>query len=183
MNHILVEGTEDEKFLNSYIRFLNIPALDFEIRPIMGKGNIHSFRNDIDDLIRRDVNVVIVFDADQSFEDTLDQIRDALSGIIVEKQEQQVPCFLFPNNHLNGALEDLLEQITKREHAKIFACFESYSRCIGENYITPNKKGKIYAYKEALGILNTPFESCSWDFENLALDPLRVFLLGSLRTS
>lgn len=73
-------------------------------------------------------------------------------------------------------MENLLE--------RIFECFEGYKQCVSEcmsEYKLPDMKAKIYAYKEALGIIQeNTFDLRYWDFENSALEPLKNFLTQNL---
>ena len=168
-NIIYVEGEEDEKFLKAYIEFLGNSNFNFELVPIKGKDKLIGRKNDIEDNLLDGSNVSIIFDADSSYEETKKRIEKTLNGLAVK-------IFLFPDNGRSGILENLLEQIINPQHKRIFDCFEEYKQCIGE-YELPDIKAKIYAYKEALGIRESPFANYRyWNFEHAALEPLRNFL-------
>ena len=172
-NFIYVEDEEDRKFLNAYIEFLASSNLDFDLVPIKGKDKLIGRKNDIEDNLLNGSNVSIIFDADSSYESTRNEIEKTLNDL-------NVNIFLFPDNENSGILEDLLEQIINPDHKRIFDCFESYKQCVGE-YKLPDIKAKIYAYKEALGILASPFADYRhWNFEHAVLEPLKNFLSQNL---
>ncbi len=175
---IYVEGDEDERFLKSYIEFLNHPCNGFKIKSTEGKNNLGGSKVDIQNALNIDSRVLIVFDADENYEKAATYIKKILDGL-------DVKIFLFPNNESLGALENLLEQIIKSEHQDIFNCFEDYQKCLkGKNksYEYPNLKAKIYSYKEALKILEEKrqFNRKCWDFDNSCLEPLKDFLKKNL---
>lgn len=195
---IIVEGKEDHIFLKNYLSYIfknsdcRIETLEskkgeevscsiyiakrslyIELRWIGGKNNIdkENIRSSIDD----GYEIIIVFDANEV---TKEEVSSDLQGLKYE-------LFLFPDNRSKGNLEYLLEQIILPDKQDIFECFENYKRCLKERnkgYQLPNKKGKIYSYKEALGALDKEkqFKPEYWDFDNSALDPLKHFLLENL---
>ena len=173
-NHLIyVEGEEDRNFLKAYIEFLESSNLNFDLVPIKGKDKLIGRKNDIENDLLNGSKVSIIFDADSSYESTKNEIEKTLNDLNVE-------IFLFPNNENSGILENLLEQIISPDHKRIFDCFESYKQCIGE-YKLPDIKAKIYAYKEALGILTSPFaDDRHWNFEHASLEPLKNFLRYNL---
>ena len=176
---IFVEGKEDEDFLDPYIKFLGYSDKTFDIQQTEGKGNLEKdgIRNEIENALDRGSKVLIIFDADLDYEGTKTDIKDRLKGLT------GFEIFLFPDDSITGAVEDLLEKIINSEYKRIFECFEKYKQCISEcmsEYELPGKKAKIYAYKQVLGILEDPFEPRYWDFESTALEPLKSFLEQNL---
>ena len=171
---IIVEGNEDENFLKSYIETLGYPDESFRFLPINGKDKLEASEPIIEDALDRGSQVLIIFDADSNCENTKTDIEHTLERL------EGFKIFLFPDDNSNGAVEDLLEKIINSEHERIFECFEEYKQCISE-YNLPNMKAKIFAYKEALDILEeNTFDPCYWDFENTALEPLKSFLNQNL---
>jgi len=90
-------------------------------------------------------------------------------------------------NQSPGKIEHLLKEIIIPEHEEIFDCFEGYKKCLKEKtgpYQLPDIKGKIYSYKEALGLMKKEkkdrFMPEYWDFQNSFLVPLKKFLLKNL---
>ena len=177
---IVVEGEEDEDFLKSYIRILGYSDESFSFRPIGGRGNLKGARVEVESALDREEKVLIIFDADlekpktkSPYENTKNYIENELKGL------EGFKTFLFPDDNSTGAVENLLERIISSEHERIFECFEKYKQCISA-YELPGIKAKIYAYKQALGILENSFCPHYWDFENTALEPLRNFLEQNL---
>ncbi|MCY4210330.1 MAG: hypothetical protein OXD47_01630 [Gammaproteobacteria bacterium] len=174
---IIVEGKEDLYFLQSYLRYLSPDFPSVEWLEINGKGNL--VKSNIQRKLLQGGMPVIIFDADSDYKNTLRQIQDTLVDLSFE-------VFLFPDNRSAGILENLLEQIIHPEHEDIFICFENYKKCLGEKqqeYEMPNIKGKIYSYKEALGVIKEHekhFHPEYWDFNSVALKPLKGFLLKNI---
>lgn len=179
--HIIVEGREDWDFLCSYARHLRINDFSPEwLKNIEGKGNLSW--PDIKRKLDSKITVIIIFDANSSYETTRSEIHNKLSGL-------EFKLFLFPNNQINGKLEDLLEEIVIPEHKDIFRCFEGYKSClkgINAGYVLPDIKAKIYGYKEAIGAIDREnkekqFDPEYWNFDSPELNPLKDFLLENLQ--
>ena len=179
--HILIEGEEDHRFLEGYTSYLlrdNFSPEWFE--NIQGKDKLTKQMVERQSL--RGTTVIIIFDANSSYETTRSEIHNKLSGL-------EFKLFLFPDNQSKGILENLLEKIVIPEHEDIFTCFENYENCLkrkNPDYILPGTKGKIYGYKEALGAMNErnkkkQFHPEYWNFDSPALNPLKDFLLENLQ--
>lgn len=180
---IIVEGKEDYFFLKNYLSHIKKDSLSIHLRQAGGKDGIveEYIKQLIGELERKyghEIEIIVIADADKN---TREKVSKKLRGL-------KYDLFLFPDNSNNGNLEDLLEQIILPEEEGIFECFENYKKCLKERnkgYQLPNKKGKIYSYKEALGALDKErkekqFKSEYWDFDSSALDPLKHFLLENL---
>lgn len=187
---IFVEGKEDSNFLDSYVGYLGYELP--EIRPIGGKDNLKGNRLEIaKKLDEEDARVLIVFDADDDYGKTKDEAKRTIQDKVqVNDGNSRLDFFLFPNNQDSGNLEDLLEKIIKSEHKGIFDCFEAYKECLTErdpSYLHPDKKAKIYTYKQSLGAVREGseyhFSPKYWEFENSFLDPLKSFLCENFRKS
>lgn len=182
--HIVVEGDEDLRFLKGYLSFLLglfIPEECF--KDLRGFGELDGYTPDIKQVLRKRVKVLIILDANSDHQKRRQEAQKVLDKRIPDGGN--LPLFFFPDNQSNGALEDLLAQIIISEHEGIFACFEDYKKCLkecGHGYTPPDMKGKIYAYKEALGAKEKErqFDSQYWDFEHPALNPLKKFLTGHI---
>lgn len=170
-----LKGDEKEE-ANCLIHFEKY-SLSIHLNQIEGKYNLdeENIRSSIDE----GLDIIIVFDAN---EDTKKEVSKKLRGL-------KYKLFLFPDNRSKGNLEALLEQIILPDKQDIFECFENYERCLEERnkgYQLPDKKAKIYSYKEALGALaekhrEAQFKPEYWNFDSPALDPLKKFLLENLR--
>lgn len=187
---IFVEGKQDSNFLKSYVGYLGYELP--EIIPIEGKDNLKGNRLEIaKKLDEEDARVLIVFDADDDYGKTKSEVKRTIQDKVhINDGNSRLEFFLFPNNQDPGNLEDLLEKAIKPEHLGVFDCFEAYKECLGErdtSYVRPNKKAKIYAYKEALGAMKKekkhPFSPEYWDFDNASLDSLKRFLCENFRKS
>ena len=187
--HILAEGKEDCRFLESYIGHLCCePA---ELISVEGKDGLKAYCSIIERELNRGVRVLVVFDADGDYGERKSEIEELVQKQTGKSHEtSDLDFFFFPNNKDSGNLEDLLEKIIKSEHKGVFDCFEAYKECLRErdpSYVRPDKKAKIYAYKEALGAMRKekkhPFSPEYWDFGNRYLDPLKRFLCENFHKS
>ncbi len=175
---IFVEGKADKKFLEDYLNFLKLEAL--EIIDVGGYTKLNLQKNKfIENTIDGGKNLV-VFDANRDTEKRRQKLSKNKS-----KYEIEFELFLLPNNQASGAFEDLLLNITLQEHQQILACFDLYQECIKENedYHLPAKKAKIFAYLEALlGKKITRDEkrdylnNLHWNLGHSYLQPLKEFL-------
>ena len=179
---IFVEGKEDLFFLKYYLSHIEKDSLSIALRQAGGKDRIvkEYIRQLIGELEREhghelEIKIIIVFDAN---ENTKEEISSKLRGL-------KYKLFLFPDNSSEGNIEDLLEKIILPNKQDIFECFEAYKKCLTEknkDYQLPDKKAKIYSYKEALGAKHgeEQFKPEHWNFDSPALDPLKNFLLENL---
>jgi hypothetical protein len=87
---------------------------------------------------------VVIVDSDSNFQNRKKEIVEGakVNNLVFD-------YFLFPNNHDNGTLEDLLMKLILPKHKKLFTCFDNYRECI-QPYKSPDNKAKIFAYVEAL---------------------------------
>lgn len=173
--HILVEGHTDKDFLKLYCKYLNI---DVRIDIIDGKNNLINKPN----LIRNDEKHLIIFDADDYYNDSKTNIENQINQMNIPKENYDI--FLLPNNKDSGNLETLIEKIAL--YKEVLNCFEGYEECISKLGINgiklPHKKSKVFAYMESFGFKN-PEEAENFDlspyvdFENKYLEDLKNFLL------
>lgn len=196
---IFVEGVADIEFLEDYLSHLNIDKKNFSIIETKGWTNLSA---DNGEMIRNQmiensddggVNLLI-FDADDNFNDRLTSLND-----IKSKYFLQFEMFLWPNNLDSGDLESVLENIINPNNLPIFDCWNSYETClkskelVGRNVplTTPAKKTKIYGYLEALlGVSrkqkkkikedNRDYKNKDfWDLNSEYLSALKNFLLSN----
>ena len=122
---IVVEGSEDENFLKSYIKTLGYPDESLALLNTKGRDNLQGgIRIEIERALKRRSKVLIIFDADSDYESTKTDIVNKLEGL------EGFNIFLFPDDNSTGAVEDLLERIIRSEHERVFECFEQYKQCI-----------------------------------------------------
>lgn len=175
--YIVVEGKEDLRFLEGYLGFLGHAFKSGCFMALEGKDNLEGQMPAIQKKLDGETKVLIILDADEDYAETRKETEEILG-------DPTLPLFLCPDNQSEGALEDLLAKIILPKHEGIFRCFENYKKCLkGSGYVRPDvlpdMKGKIYAYKEAVGALKAkknPFDPQYWDFDNCALEPLKKFL-------
>lgn len=188
---VVVEGKSDKDFLSQYALY---KKLKFDV--INNDGNIlkSAIIKQISDAIASKTRVYIVFDADKSYANTLNRLRNEL-GTLANK----VDIFLFPNNKDSGELETLLIDIARQP--QFIECFDNYVECVKSKDIDNinavdniNKKSKMFAYREVSGLEKflkklkdddkTPINfletneifSKYFDFDSPKLEPLRKFL-------
>ena len=124
-----------------------------------------------------------------------------LWGLCAAWSEKFAELFLFPNDKEDGDFELLLEHIVNEEHTCLLKCFEGYEKCVAGHvdnegnpqYITPNRKAKIYAYLESIKKSKKELERFKnkkefffdnpkyWNLEAEYLLPLKQFLLNVIQ--
>lgn len=206
---IFVEGDADKTFIQQYIAFIkNLNAKDVSTKDIIACGGRTKLwfdkasTNPFGQAIENNITPLIIFDADNSANDTRKEIEQKLGDIGF--QPSQYSLFLFPNNQDPGDLEVLLERIIPSKNQPIFECWEKYERCLQLHatplvrpapllpLTTPARKTKIYGYLEALlGDSNTEKKKIKerertynnpehWELNSSFLSPLREFLEAHL---
>ena len=153
---IFVEGIADKKFLSDYIKHILPEFMVIDNKTIIACGGwagIYNEKDDTAETIRKTIikntndygiNIVI-FDADNNFEDKKKEIEKWRSDFNLSFE-----LFLFPNNRDNGTLENLLEEIIPEKNRPISDCWEGYEKCLKSKTIegrekpltTPAKKNK-----------------------------------------
>lgn len=151
---IVVEGNTDKDFIELYAKHLGLKLGKKDIQPTDGKDNLRN----IEWLkpVIGNKRVLIIFDADDDYEKSLNDIYIQLDKLGVDKAKCEI--FLMPNNKDSGNLETLLEKIAKEKC--ILECFDNYLTCIenvmqtNKNIKTPAKKSKAFAYLSSFGFKN-----------------------------
>ncbi|MBD5386937.1 hypothetical protein HDR70_03505 [bacterium] len=192
MTNIYIESknlsTPEAVFLTTFLGQLGIDAASYNIIPLNGKDNLRNARNQfIQNTLEEGLNLII-FDADTS--DNLGgyrQRKEYLEGLLNELG-MDAEIFLFPNNADDGDFETLLEGTTRRNSfRRFFDCFEDYELCLGDEYVHPNRKGKLHTYITSMKLSNAQRKKIGsgfwlfdedkyWDLHADALSPLADFL-------
>lgn len=201
MIRIFTEG-KDSDFIDKYlISLFGDNAGRWEFVPANGYSTLHLLDQKFKENTDRGGTNVIIFDADSpenngGFGSRKKYIEDKLKELSIESE-----VFLFPNNHDDGDLEFLLEQIINKEHRCLLECFEWYEKCVGGHcdkngnpiYVTPNRKAKIYAYIESFKKSKSEREKFKngkefffdnpkyWDLKSGYLNPLKDFMQKVLK--
>ena len=135
-----------------------------------------------------DGKVIIIFDADSLGNNGGYYTRREEIEKILDENKTQAELFLFPNNDEDGDFETLLEHLMqKTKHAKMLDCYTDYENCLGNDYVHPNLKGKIFTYISAMKMTNSKrrklgngewmFDNAEyWNLESDYLKPLKDFL-------
>lgn len=132
--------------------------------------------------------VVIIFDADSLGNNGGYETRKKEIEEVLEENNAQAELFLFPNNEEDGDFETLLEHLIQKEkHTQMLDCYADYETCLGNDYVHPNLKGKIFTYISAMKMSSSKrrklgngewmFDNAEyWSLESDYLKPLKAFL-------
>jgi hypothetical protein len=177
---IFVEGEWDKKFLRDFVRHkfdLELPTNAVEI--IGGKEGLHTKTEGLRRATSLGFTNLVFIDANGSLEESNDFIKGQRTNLEIDFE-----YFLIPNNHDNGDLETLLENIATPGNRFVLECFEDYLKCLKRsnqelNY--PGRKTKIYAYLDLLNQETKPhivnyLNQDLWNLDSEFLNPLYNFL-------
>ena len=132
--------------------------------------------------------VVIIFDADSLGNNGGYETRKKEIEEVLGENNAQAELFLFPNNEEDGDFETLLEHLIQKEkHTQMLDCYADYETCLGNDYVHPNLKGKIFTYISAMKMSSSKrrklgngewmFDNAEyWSLESDYLKPLKAFL-------
>ena len=177
---LFVEGPSDRALVRYVLRHLCVSNVSMEE---IG-GDVNCLRNVAPKMqSSRDagnrIAVLLDADADPQRRRLELQHQQADHGLPVERS------FLLPDDCRPGCLETLLEEMAVAVHRKIYDCFDAYERCLQHpdaGYQTPNRKARVYAWCEALGIKTGPCKNYDdmsyWNLDAPGLEPIKRFLSG-----
>lgn len=182
--------TSEYVFIKTLIKHLGVEEKVSEIVCVNGKDNLANSSNAfLANTLEGGTNLII-FDADSPANKGGFAIREKDLRQQFDFLGIKADLFLFPNNADDGDFEVLLESILRRDiHQRFFDCFEDYEKCLGGNYIAPNRKGKLFTYISAqkelthkqrsdLGKGEWLFDDERfWDLDSPSLQPLKQFIL------
>ena len=132
--------------------------------------------------------VVIIFDADSLGNNGGYETRKKEIEEVLGENNAQAELFLFPNNEEDGDFETLSEHLIQKEkHTQMLDCYADYETCLGNDYVHPNLKGKIFTYISAMKMSSSKrrklgngewmFDNAEyWSLESDYLKPLKAFL-------
>ncbi|AQQ09346.1 hypothetical protein L21SP3_01150 [Sedimentisphaera cyanobacteriorum] len=152
----IVEGKDDEIFLNSFIKKRITEDDSFQIVQLKGKKNLKQTLKDVSKIpgFRKVRRLAVIIDADNSCENTFKSIKNALSHTGFPKPEKlgeftsdserklSAAAYIMPNCCGEGELEDLL--LSSIEDTQALNCIDSFWNCIGKERKTSKGSAQIY---------------------------------------
>ncbi len=192
MTYIFLETgkptTSEAVFIKTLIENLGYNMSSNKVEFVNGYKNLINVIPTIKARCAEDGKVIIIFDADSPGNNGGYYTRREEIEKILDENKTQAELFLFPNNDEDGDFETLLEHLMqKTKHAKMLDCYTDYENCLGNDYVHPNLKGKIFTYISAMKMTNSKrrklgngewmFDNAEyWNLESDYLKPLKDFL-------
>lgn len=104
---IIVEGKDDAKFLEKFCDVYNVNTSNIELHIIGGCDKLKKYLSTLDLTTgyKKLKSISIIFDADNDFKKSFEDIEDAFKNITKDIIQN---IYLFPNNKDNGILEDII---------------------------------------------------------------------------
>jgi hypothetical protein len=176
---IFVEGLDDKKFIQDYLKYIDRYSPNISIEDTGGWTKLNLAEPQFTENTFLDGINITIFDADTNFAS-----RKAQIDRIISDNGLQTVLFLFPNNADPGNLDTLLRNISNPEYATIFNCFDSYKDCLSHtsvSYKLPTIKHDIYSYLYCVEGDPRPGKrdfliSDHWNLGSPLLDNLKTFL-------
>lgn len=181
---LIVEGDDDIKFLQDFILKHFMREIDkSHFIKIGGKSEtIHLSSTLIESSTAKGKRNILIFDADESFDETISAIRQKEGELSLTFNE----VFLFPDNHSIGNLEVLLNNCIPIENLSIFDCIKNYSNCtkeLGLKLREIDSKEELYIYHGSFvrsgnskGVNRDYLNSEIWNLESESIQTLKEFL-------
>ena len=181
-------ATSEAVFIKTLIENLGYNMSSNKVEFVNGYKNLINVIPTIKARCAEDGKVIIIFDADSPGNNGGYYTRREEIEKILDENKTQAELFLFPNNDEDGDFETLLEHLMqKTKHAKMLDCYTDYENCLGNDYVHPNLKGKIFTYISAMKMTNSKrrklgngewmFDNAEyWNLESDYLKPLKDFL-------
>ncbi|MBD5182267.1 MAG: hypothetical protein HDS99_00555 [Bacteroidales bacterium] len=180
--------TPEYNFLETILRVFGYNSQPSVIVPLNGKDTLDLARNQfIQNTVEGGTNLII-FDADTAINGGGYNIRRQEIETKLRDLHIQADIFLWPDNCNDGDFETLLESIARKDlHERFFGCFNDYELCLGDEYLCPNRKGKLHTYITSMKLTNKQrnkigaghwlFENKDlWDLDSVNLTALKKFL-------
>ena len=210
MVKIFIEGKNkkvpESEFLRAVLQHIGVTSDQYEL--------IHTdgYKNLLDSAITSNIEIMransdaggrnlVIFDADTAFNKGGFSLRQ---GELLERKTVlglEFELFLWPDNKGDGDVEMLMESVARKDlYPEFFECFGKYEHCMSQRkndkgepfYTTPNRKGKLHTYFNAIPISKTKkdgFGKGSWRWDDTeiwnldaeTLQPLKEFLIKYLQ--
>ena len=192
MTYIFLEtgkpATSEAVFIKTLIENLGYNISSNKVEFVDGYKNLVNVIPTIKARCAEGGKVVIIFDADSLGNNGGYETRKKEIEEVLGENNAQAELFLFPNNEEDGDFETLLEHLIQKEkHAQMLDCYADYETCLGNDYVHPNLKGKIFTYISAMKMSSSKrrklgngewmFDNAEyWSLESDYLKPLKAFL-------
>lgn len=192
MTYIFLEtgkpATSEAVFIKTLIENLGYNISSNKVEFVNGYKNLVNVIPTIKARCAEDGKVIIIFDADSLGNNGGYETRKKEIEEVLGENNAQAELFLFPNNEEDGDFETLLEHLIQKEkHAQMLDCYADYETCLGNDYVHPNLKGKIFTYISAMKMSSSKrrklgngewmFDNAEyWSLESDYLKPLKAFL-------
>lgn len=192
MTYIFLEtgkpATSEAVFIKTLIENLGYNISSNKVEFVNGYKNLVNVIPTIKARCAEGGKVVIIFDADSLGNNGGYETRKKEIEEVLEENNAQAELFLFPNNEEDGDFETLLKHLIQKEkHTQMLDCYADYETCLGNDYVHPNLKGKIFTYISAMKMSSSKrrklgngewmFDNAEyWSLESDYLKPLKEFL-------
>ncbi|WP_314709626.1 DUF3226 domain-containing protein [Prevotella denticola] len=192
MTYIFLEtgkpATSEAVFIKTLIENLGYNISSNKVEFVNGYKNLVNVIPTIKARCAEGGKVVIIFDADSLGNNGGYETRKKEIEEVLGENNAQAELFLFPNNEEDDDFETLLEHLIQKEkHTQMLDCYADYETCLGNDYVHPNLKGKIFTYISAMKMSSSKrrklgngewmFDNAEyWSLESDYLKPLKAFL-------
>ena len=192
MTYIFLEtgkpATSEAVFIKTLIENLGYNISSNKVEFVNGYKNLVNVIPTIKARCAESGKVIIIFDADSLGNNGGYETRKKEIEEVLGENNAQAELFLFPNNEEDGDFETLLEHLIQKEkHTQMLDCYADYETCLGNDYVHPNLKGKIFTYISAMKMSSSKrrklgngewmFDNAEyWSLESDYLKPLKAFL-------
>lgn len=187
------EKTSESVFIHTLLKYIGKDSKSFEVIHVDGKDNLKNNKVKFQENTLTGGRNLVVFDADTpesgwGYEATKKRILSTFSDDVKIDD-----MFLYPNNQDDGVFENLLERLMQKEkHSRFFDCFTDYENCLGDEYVSPDLKGKLHTYMSAQKSLSNKErknlgsgqwlfdDERFWNLDSEDLKPLREFFMSNI---
>lgn len=192
MTYIFLEtgkpATSEAVFIKTLIENLGYNISSNKVEFVNGYKNLVNVIPTIKARCAEGGKVIIIFDADSLGNNGGYETRKKEIEEVLGENNAQAELFLFPNNEEDGDFETLLEHLIQKEkHTQMLDCYADYETCLGNDYVHPNLKGKIFTYISAMKMSSSKRRKLGngewmfgnaeyWSLESDYLKPLKAFL-------
>ncbi|MHA1669383.1 MAG: DUF3226 domain-containing protein [Promethearchaeota archaeon] len=187
---LLVEGIDEIKFFDAYLRYLDIDNI--QVEEVKGKTK---FKDELPLIV---VNpgfpqlekIGLIRDADDDFDATLNSVYDRLvqnSLVPIKKHNEfstsklpYIGIFIMPGLDTKGSIEDLCLKVINTSNK--LDCTNDYIDCIKKSVKDLNQisKRKVQVYlasqKELCNSLGIGAQKKYWDFDSDIYDDIKKFI-------